>query len=66
MQGIGRGAADTHRSKGKKRYNMGNRAGYSATVDAVGMTALNPRASGNGTLLLDVSRHARGGALLCV
>ena len=66
MLGIGRGAADTRRSKGKKRYNTGNRAGYSATLDAAGMAALNPRASGNGALLLDVSRRARGGARLCV
>ena len=45
-------------SIGKKRYNAQDRAGYSATLDAVGMAALNPRASGNGALLLDVSRRA--------
>ena len=50
----------------KKRYNARDRAGYSATLDAVGMAALNPRASGNGALLLDVSRRASGGARLCV
>ena len=59
MGGIGRGAADTRASKGKKRYNTGNRAGYSATLEQAGMAALNPRVSGNGALLLDVSRHAR-------
>ena len=51
---------------GKKHYNAGDRAGYSATLDAAGMAAWNPRASGNGALLLDVSRHGRGGARLCV
>ena len=51
---------------GKKRYNAQDRAEYSATLDAVGMAALNPRASGNGALLLDVSRRGRGGARLCV
>ena len=62
-----RGASDdTRGSKGKKRYNAGNRAGYSATLDAAGMAALNPRCGGNGALLLDVSRRARGGARLCV
>ena len=66
VRGIGRGAADTRASKGKKRYNTGNRAGYSATLDGAGMAVLNPRASGNGALLLDVSRRARGGARLCV
>ena len=66
VRGIGRDAADTRGSKGKKRYNTGNRAGYSATLDVVGITALNPRASGNGALLLDVNRRARGGAGLCV
>ena len=53
-------------SMGKKCYNARDRAGYSATLDATGMVALNPRASGNGALLLDVSRRARGGARLCV
>ena len=51
---------------GKKRYNTRDRAGYSATLDVVGMAALNPRASGNGAPLLDVSRRARGGARLCL
>ena len=50
----------------KKRYNARDRAGYSATLDAAGTAALNPRASGNGALLLDVSRHMHGGARLCV
>ena len=50
----------------KKCYNMRDRGGYSATLDAPGMAALNPRASGNGALLLDVSRHTCGGARLCV
>ena len=50
----------------KKRYNAGNRVGYSATLDGAGMAVLNPRASGNGALLLGVSRRARGGARLCV
>ena len=50
----------------KKRYNARDRAGYSATLDAAGLAALNPRVSGNGTLLLDVSRRARRGARLCV
>ena len=46
-----RGASDNmRRSMGKKRYNAGNRAGYSATLDAAGMAALNPRASGNGSM----------------
>ena len=44
---------------GKKHYNAHDRAGYSATLDAAGMAALNPRASGNGALLLDVSRRMR-------
>ena len=66
VRGIGRGAANTRASKGKKRNNTENRVGYSATLDAAGMAALNPRASGNGALLLDVSRRARGGARLCV
>ena len=48
MRGIGRGAADTRASKGKKRYNTGNRAGYSATLEGAGMAVFNPRASGNG------------------
>ena len=52
--------------KDKKRYNTGNRVGYSATLECAGMAALNPRASGNGSLLLDVSRCACGGARLCV
>ena len=30
-------SADTRGSKGKKRYNTGNRAGYSTTLDAAGM-----------------------------
>ena len=50
----------------KKRYNAKDRAGYSATLDAAGMAALNPRVSGNGALLLDVSRRASGGARLCM
>ena len=58
--------ADTRASKGNKRYNTGNRAGYSATLDGAGMVLLNPRASGNGALLLDVSRRAHGGAILVV
>ena len=66
VRGIRRGAADTRVSKGKKRYNTGNREGYSATLDATGMVALNPRCGGNGALLLDVSSFARGGARLCV
>ena len=66
VRGIGQGAADARASKGKKRYNMGNRAGYSATLDAAGMVALNPRCGRNGTLLLDVSRRAHGGVRLCV
>ena len=59
-------AVKTHGRMGKKVYNARDRAGYSATLDAAGMAALNPRASGNGALLLDVSRHARGGVRLCV
>ena len=66
VRGIGQGAADTRGSKGKKRYNAGNRAGYSAILDAAGMAALNPRSGENGALLLDVSRCARGGAHLCM
>ena len=50
-------------SMGKKCYNAQDRAGYSATLDAAGMAALNPRCGGNSALLLDVSRRARGGAL---
>ena len=50
-------AVKTRGSMGKKRYNARDRAGYSATLDAAGMAALNPRASGNGALLLDVSRR---------
>ena len=56
----------TRKNVEKKRYNARDRAGYSATLDAAGLAALNPRASGNGALLLDVSRRARGGARLCV
>ena len=51
-------------SMGKKHYNARDRAGYSATLDAVGMAALNPRASGNGAFLLNVSRRARGGFVI--
>ena len=59
-----RGALDDMRgSMGKKHYNAGNRAGYSASLDVAGMAALNPRCGGNGTLLLNVSRRTRGGAL---
>ena len=62
-----RGASDdTRGSKGKKRYNAGDWAGFSATLDAAVMAALNPRASGNGALLLDLNRRARGGTRLCV
>ena len=50
----------------KKCYNARDRAGYSATLDAAGLAALNPRASGNGALLLNVSRRVQGGARLCV
>ena len=53
-------------SMGKKRYNAQDRVGYSATLDAAGLAALNPRASVNGTLLLDVSRRVHGGARLCL
>ena len=53
-------------SMGKKRYNARDRAGYSATLDAAGRAVLNPRASVNGALLLDVIRHARGGPRLCM
>ena len=59
-------AVKTRGSMEKKRYNAQDRAGYSATLDGAGMAKLNPRASGNGALLIDVSRHARGGARLCV
>ena len=55
-------AVKTHRSMGKKHYNAQDRAGYLATLNAAGMAALNPRASGNG----DVSGRARRGARLCV
>ena len=65
-RGIGRVAADTHASKGNKRYNTGNRAGYSATLDAAGMAALNPRCGGNGALLLDLRRHVHRGVHLCM
>ena len=61
-----RAAVKTRGSMEKKRYNAGNRAGYSATLDGAGMAVLNPRASGNGAHLLDVSKCARGGARLCV
>ena len=54
----------------KKHYYTRDRAGYSATLDAAGMAALNPRASGNGALLLDVSRrpgaHAEERAFACM
>ena len=63
----------------KKRYNARDWAGYSATLDAAGVAALNSRASRNGALHLDVrrrdmgklcgaavSRRARGGARLCM
>ena len=59
-------AVKTRENVEKKRYNARDRAGYSATLDAVGMAALNPRASGNGALLLYVRRRARRGACLCV
>ena len=59
-------AVKTCGSMGKKRYNAQDRAGYSATLDAAGMAALNLRASVNGALLLDVIRHARGGPRLCM
>ena len=61
-----RALVDTRGSMGKKHYNARDRVGYSATLDAAGMAALNPRASRNGALLLDVSRRVRGGARLCV
>ena len=62
-----RGASvKTRENVEKKRYNARDRAGYSATLDAAGIAALNPRASGNGALLLDKSRRARGGVCLCV
>ena len=57
-------AVKTRGSMEKKRYNVRDRAGYSATLDAAGMAALNPRASRNGALLLDISRRASGGARL--
>ena len=59
-------AVKTRGSMGKKHYNVRDRVGYSATLDAAGMVALNPRASGNGALFLDVSRRASGVACLCV
>ena len=59
-------AVKTRRSMGKKRYNVRDRAGYSATLDAAGMATLNPRCGRNGALLLDESRCARGGARLCM
>ena len=59
-------AVKSRGSMEKKCYNARDRAGYSATLDAAGIAALNPRASGNGALLLDVSRRAHGGAGLCV
>ena len=61
-----RAAVKTHGRMGKKVYNARDRAGYSATLDVAGMAALNPKASGNGALLLDVIRHARGGPRLCM
>ena len=51
-----RAAVKTCGSMEKKHYNAQDRAGYSATLDTLGMAALNPRASGNVALLLDVSR----------
>ena len=59
-------ALKTRENMEKKHYNTRDRVGYSAILDAAGTAALNPRASGNGALLLDVSRRARGGARLCV
>ena len=59
MRKLCRAAVKMRGSMGKKRYNTRDRAGYSATLDSAGMAALNPRASGNGALLLDVSRCAR-------
>ena len=38
-------AVKTRGSMEKKRYNAQDRAGYSATLDAAGLAALNPRAS---------------------
>ena len=52
-------AVKTRGSMGKKRYNVQDRVGYSATLDAAGMAALNPRASGNGAHLLDVAFACR-------
>ena len=43
-------ALKTRENVEKKRYNARDRAGYSATLDAVGLAALNPRVSGNGAL----------------
>ena len=40
-------AVKTRGSMGKKRHNVQDRAGYSATLDAAGMAALNPRVSGS-------------------
>ena len=59
-------AVKTCGSMGKKRYNVRDRAGYSATLDGAGMAVLHPRASGNGALLLYVSRRARAEERLCV
>ena len=59
-------ALKTRENVEKKRYNVRDRAEYSATLDAAGTAALNPRASGNGALLLDVSRRVCGGAHLCM
>ena len=42
-------AVKTRGSMGKKRYNVQDRAGYSATLDGAGMAVLNPRASGKRT-----------------
>ena len=57
---------DTRGNMGKKHYNAGNRAGYSATLDVAGMAALNPRCGRNGALLPDVSRCMHRGVCLCV
>ena len=62
MRGIGKDAQEVE----KKRYNARDKAGYSATLNAAGLAALNTRASGNGALLLNVSRRAHGGAGLCM
>ena len=61
-----RGSGKDAQEHGKEALQRARQGGYSATIDAAGMAALNPRASGNGALLLDVSRRARGGACLCV